>query len=131
VGSAPPPPPSSCNWETESNNSASSANTFCSDGHIYGAIDPAGDVDWFTYTAAANQDYYVTLSTLPADYTMTVYKLVSGSLSLIGTPTDNHDLADQQIARHTTTGGTYYVKVSGVNGASNSQYGYTLTVQLQ
>lgn len=122
-----PPPPSSCDWETEPNGSASQANEFCSDGHINAAIDPVGDVDWFHFQVAPNQNYYITLTNLPNDYNFTVYKVINGALSTIGTATDNHDFADQELARHTTTGGNYYVKVFGVNGASDSQYGYTLT----
>ena len=128
----PPPPSNACDanqgWETEPNNQPSQANGLCSTGQIYGAIDASGDVDWFTWTVAANRDYYVTLGSLPADYNMTLYKVVSGSLSIIATATDAHDGADQTIARHTSDGGTYYLKVFGVNGASDSQYGYAVTV---
>ena len=52
----------------------------------------------------------------------------SADLSTIGSPTDNHDGADQEVARHTPTGGTYYVQVAGVNGASDAQNAYTLSV---
>ena len=79
----------------------------------------------------ANHDYYVTLSYLSADYNLTLYKLVNGALSTVATAADAHDFADQQIARHTSDGGTYYLKVFGVSGASDPQYGYRVTVQIQ
>ena len=105
----------------------STANAFCADGRIAGAIASASDVDWFTYSVAAGQNYYVTLSALPADYNFTVYKLVNGALSTIGTAPDNHDRADQQLARNTPSGGTYFVKVFGVNGATSAAR-YSLAV---
>jgi V8-like Glu-specific endopeptidase len=131
----PPPSLSTCDsnggWESEANNSASSADTLCGDGHIDGAISIAGDADWYTWKVGANHDYYVTLSYLPQDYNMTLYKVVNGALSTIATAADNHDQADQQIARHTADGGTYYLKVFGVNGAWDDQYGYRVTVEVR
>jgi hypothetical protein len=133
VSTPPPPAGTSCDtnggWESEANNAAASANGLCSDGHIDGAIDPAGDADWYTWRVSANKSYYVTLSYLPEDYGMTLYKVVNGSLAVIATAPSNHDLAAQQIARFTSDGGTYYLKVFGVNGAWNEQYGYRVTVQ--
>jgi V8-like Glu-specific endopeptidase len=133
---APPPASgSSCDanggWESEGNNSPATANQLCSDGHIDGAIDASGDVDWYAWSVGANVDYYVTLSYLPQDYNMTLYKVVNGSLSSIATALDNHDGADQQIARHTSDGGTYYLKVFGVGGAFDASWGYRVTVQVQ
>jgi V8-like Glu-specific endopeptidase len=118
----------SCDWEQEPNDSASQANAVCADGHIYGAIDQPGDVDWYTFTVQPGQSYYVDLSTLPEDYNFTVYKVSGNYLYPIATADDWHDLQTQEVARSTSTGGTYYVKVFGVNGASDSQYGYTLTI---
>ena len=132
---SPPPSGATCDtnggWESESNNSASSADALCSDGHIDGAVTTATDADWYGWSVGANHDYYVTLSYLPADYNMTLYKVVNGALSVIATAADNHDGADQQIARHTPDGGTYYLKVFGVGGAFDTQYGYRVTVQVR
>ena len=105
---APPPSGSTCDtnggWESEPNSSAASADALCADGHIDGAIDPSGDVDWYTWKVAANHDYYVTLSYLPDDYNMTLYKVVNGALSVIATAADNHDFADRDRAPHQRRG---------------------------
>jgi V8-like Glu-specific endopeptidase len=135
VANPPPPSGTSCDanggWESEPNDNPAGADVLCSDGHIDAAIESSGDVDWYSWKVGANHDYYVTLSYLPADYTMTLYKVVGSSLSPVATAPSSHNLANQQIARHTSDGGTYYLGVSGVSGAFDDQYGYRVTVQIR
>jgi hypothetical protein len=118
--------------EVEPNDKSSDATTLCTSGVIAGTIATATDVDWISFTLSPGDHYSVTLSTLPADYTFTVYHLAaSGSLSKIGEAVDNHDLAAQVLSSSSVVGGTYLVKVHSAAGASDAVNAYTLTMVKQ
>jgi V8-like Glu-specific endopeptidase len=123
-----PPPPAApnCPWEGEDNGSSATANALCSGSSIYGSIDRAGDVDWYTWTVQPNKTYRVWLTAPPSHPAgMTLYKLSNGTMSVIDTtgPTSGH----QEISRSTTTGGTYYLKVSGTPSPG---WGYSVQVMI-
>src|SRR5699024_765134 len=117
---------SSCN-EDEPNNKSSQATSVCASGTVQGAISTKSDVDWFSWSQAKGA-FSVTLSQLPADYTMTLYRRsASGSVTKVSTATDHHDQSDQTIQTTARTAATYLVKISGVNGAHASDT-YQVTV---
>jgi hypothetical protein len=106
----PDPPPTGCGVEQEPNNVANEADSVCSDGKGSGSIGSASDVDWFAWSIGASSTYYVNLA--GAGKSMTLYKAINGSLYTIGS-------SSTQVARYTTDGGTYYLRVSGSTGAYN------------
>ena len=115
--------------EIEPNDKSTQATALCQSGVIAGTIATATDVDWYSFALQAGDHYSVTLSSLPADYTFSVYHLAaSGSLSKIGDAVDNHDLAAQSFASASVGGGTYLVRVHSAAGASDATRPYTLTM---
>jgi hypothetical protein len=121
---------SSCN-ESEPNDAASQATAVCSTGTMQGAIASASDVDWYEFDVAKYAKYTVTLSSLPADYQMTLYHAsASGKISWVDTAADAHNRADEVIAHKSSSGGRYYVKIVGVGGASSASP-YQLSVSVQ
>jgi hypothetical protein len=72
--------------------------------------------------------YTLVLSHLPADYEMSVFKMMSGTRTWLGDADDQHDQRDQVFTRESVTGGTYYVRIAGLNGSSNSSQRYLLTL---
>jgi V8-like Glu-specific endopeptidase len=127
-----PPPPTLCDmnggYETEPNDEAMQGNAFCSNGVIQGTIDHFGDLDWYTFTLTPGQSYQLTLSHLPADYEMSVFKVLSGTMTWLADADDHHDRADQVFLRKSATGGTYYVRIAGINDAFDSSNHYMLTL---
>jgi hypothetical protein len=116
--------------ETEPNNTIVQPTAVCSQNMMTGTIWPAGDIDYFTFEVPANQTYTVKLSSLPADYRMTLFKLsATGTITTIATAPDAHDLKAQELSYRSTSGGTYFVGVAGATATAASQdHPYTLAV---
>lgn len=130
---AQPPPSGGCatSDESEPNDQPAQANKLCAGNLIRGTIGNANDQDWFTWTVTANKSYYVTLSNITRDYGMVLYKLSNGSLTQVALAPSNHDGAAQQIARYTSSGGTYYLLVGSYDGSFDPAGRYKVTVQIQ
>jgi hypothetical protein len=108
-----------CATEREPNDSPTTAHQLCSDGTLRGAINAAGDVDWYVWSLAAGRNYWVTLGQTGGQ--LALYKVANGQLALVGT-------AAQQIARYTPDGGVYYLQISAPGGATGT---YDLSVDVQ
>ena len=126
----PPPPPGACAgaWETEPNESRASANVLCADGTIRGTIASGSDADWYTFDVAPNQTYTVQMTDLGPRFNLAVYKVTGPgepSFISIGELTG----ATRSVARTTTTGGTYFVWVYGLDGAGSPGTPYTLSAR--
>ena len=94
-----------------------------------GLICPAGDVDWYSFSnTSAAKNIKVTLTNLPADYDLYLYKstnTTSAVKSSVKTGTTS-----ESIAYNNGTVGTYMVKVQGYNNATNASSPYTITIQI-
>jgi V8-like Glu-specific endopeptidase len=111
--------PAQC-MESEPNNNLGQANALCMGTQDQGAISSPGDVDWYSFTLPQSTQYTVHLTHLSADTSISLYKLINSSVTWLGDAPNNHDQADQSLSRDSATGGTYYLKVQGVNGSSSS-----------
>jgi secreted trypsin-like serine protease len=105
--------------ESEPNNSLPAANALCGGTQIEGSISSPGDVDWYSFTLPESTQYTVHLTHLSADMTISLYKILNSAVTWLGDAPNNHDQADQSISRDSATGGTYYLRVQGVNGSSS------------
>lgn len=117
---------SGCTDTYESNNVKGSAKTIPKNTDITALISTATDIDWFKFTTTSpNTKVKITLSNLPADYDVVLYK---GNTQVgIG---QNGGTTTEVIKYNTTTTGTYYVKVYGYNGAYNATTCYTLNASV-
>ena len=110
----------------ESNNTKGTAKTI-TPGVTYNAlIATSTDKDWYKFTTTSpNAKIKVTMTSLPADYDMKLYKgnTVKGTSENAGT-------ADETIIWNTTTTGTRYVYVYGWDGAFDAADCYDLLVQV-
>jgi V8-like Glu-specific endopeptidase len=119
-------------WETEPNGSAAQANGLCAAGKIYAVMSAPTDVDWFTWTVPPNRTYTIDLA-WNAGYQMTLYKSGEGSRGAAkgqGSVLQTIDTSTSQIARSTSTGGTYYLQVTSPSGAYNTSVGYGVFVAI-
>ncbi|MFN8252376.1 MAG: M4 family metallopeptidase [Ferruginibacter sp.] len=92
---------------------------------ITGLISPSGDNDYYKFVITTGGTATVTLTTLPADYDLTVVNSAGTQLAI----SQNGGTTSESIAR-TYTAGTYYARVYGYNNANNASSCYTLKVQL-
>ncbi len=117
----------------ESNNTAATANTVSVSATVAGTrnglICPAGDIDWFKFNNLSTaKNIKVTLTNLPADYDIYLYR--STSTTKVLKSSVKTGTTSESIAYNNGTVGTYMVKVQGYNNATNASGQYTLTIQI-
>jgi hypothetical protein len=111
-------------YDVSTNGTRSGAATIPFNTDIKGLISPSGDVDYYKFVITTGGTITLTLTTLPADYDLRLYRngTVVASSSNGGTTSET--------INYTATANTYYARVVGYNGANNATNCYTLKVQL-
>jgi hypothetical protein len=118
---------SNCMDISEPNNEYTAAAAIPTNTDISGLIHIASDVDWFTFTTVApNTKVLIVLSNLAKDYDIALY---SSSLMQLGNSLKT-GVVNDSIKKNFTTAGTYFIRVSGKNGANNSTQCYNLRVNV-
>jgi hypothetical protein len=93
---------------------------------VYGTISARGDVDYYKFVIATAGTVTISLTTLPADYQLS---LINKDGATVLQSSTNAGTADESIGYNIPTTGTYYVKVYPKNnGAFNAGSCYTLNV---
>jgi trypsin/pre-peptidase len=113
-----------CPNESEGNDDPKHPNPLCAGDSVTGTIGQSGDIDWYSFDVAAGKTYTIMVENVDKNLGMTVYKVSAktGALMKVGDGALFGDV--NMLARRTPSGGTYYVKLYGVNGfSSQSQYG--------
>jgi len=112
---------------TNNNDSKNKASSLTPGVTISAKIGTATDVDWFKFNnTTASRNVRVTLTNLPADYDMILYR----SSSQVG-QSQNSGTADEVIAYNNTQNATtYYVKVFSKNGAFSNSSCYNLLPEI-
>lgn len=105
----------------EPNNRSYQATVMSFDESYIGIIDPDTDVDWYRFRLDGESVVRVEFSLLPDPDTLSLELLDSG-LKSRALPVINED-RNSWISETTLPGGTYYLKVSSNNGASQQIYG--------
>jgi hypothetical protein len=118
--------PSTCpgSYDVSTNGSRSGAATIPFNTDVYGLINPTGDVDYYKFVITTGGTITLTLTNLPADYDLRLYRNNTNVAS-----SSNSGTASETI-NYTATANTYYARVVGFNGAFNATSCYTLKVQL-
>jgi bacillolysin len=113
---APPPPTCADNYETNENKGGSKSIAVNAD--ITARVGSSIDKDWFTVvTTTAAPKLKVTLSNLPTDYDLTLYNNKGKAIA----SSRNGGLTAESITYNSaSSGATYYVQVSGYNGANSA-----------
>jgi len=114
-----------CQDVYEPNETMASAAPIAINTDIFALISPQYDVDHFSFsTSNAAKNVIVTLTDLPADYNVYLYK---SNGTLLGSSV-NTGLLDETIVYNTNRSGSYIVKVAGYAGAYDPANCYTLHV---
>jgi V8-like Glu-specific endopeptidase len=114
-----------CPDETEGNETVETANPLCAGGTINGTLGSANDIDTFSVDVPANHYYTFLLQNSGPKYTVAVFKKsTAGKILTVGTGTAVGD--DVVFTKRTTTGGTYYVKVSAADPSVDASNVYSL-----
>ncbi len=107
----------SCTDSYEANETRTNAKTIAVNTTITAKIATATDVDWFKFSnTTAQKNIKVILSGLPGNYDLQLYDSKGNLLKTSA----NTGTTGEQVTYNTTKTGTFYVKVYGVSGASNS-----------
>ncbi|MBI5858652.1 MAG: fibronectin type III domain-containing protein [Sphingobacteriales bacterium] len=111
-------------YDVSTNGSRGGAATIPFNTDIKGLINPSGDVDYYKFIITTGGTITLTLTTLPADYDLRLYRngTVVASSSNSGTTSET--------INYTAAANTYYARVVGWSGAFNATNCYTLKVQL-
>lgn len=118
---------SSCTDNFEPNETNGGARTVGSNSTNTARIGSTTDVDWFKFAnTSAQKNIKVTLTNLPANYNMRLYR-ASG---LLATSANSGTSNEQIIYNSSTVSSNYKVNVYGASGAFNASACYTLTVQI-
>jgi bacillolysin len=108
----------------EPNDSMSSAYGPITSGTTYNSyIASSSDVDYYKFNTAQSGTISVSLSNLPGDYDLYLYN--SGGTLLA--QSTNGSTSSESISYSASSSGTFYVKVVGYNGASNTSQAYALS----
>jgi hypothetical protein len=115
-----------CSDAYESNNTTGTARVIAANTTLNALISSTTDKDWFQFAnTSAAKNIRITLTNLPADYDVRLYRgntLVASS--------QNYNTEDETIVYNTSTVSTSYkIRVIGYNGANSTQC-YTLSVQI-
>ena len=103
-----------------------SATLLLLDEDVEGAIDPRGDVDFFSFQARAEQAYSITVGLVSlSDSELTLYD--RDGTSLLEYNDDYGETAASRIVWAAPATGTYYVAVEGWGGDQRGSYNLTLT----
>jgi len=92
---------------------------------IKGTISGSTDIDFYKFTIATGGTATITLTTLPANYALTLY--ASNGTTILGS--SNNASTTSESITYTFAAGTYVIKVNGVSKAFNASNCYTLRVQ--
>ncbi|HNZ43976.1 MAG: T9SS type A sorting domain-containing protein [Bacteroidales bacterium] len=112
----------------ESNNTVATAKTIAVNTNINASIETAADVDYYKFSnTSAKKKIKVTLTDLPADYDLKLFK--SNGTTLIAT-SQNSGTTTESIVYNNAKVGTYVIKVYGYNGAYSASSCYTLTASI-
>lgn len=112
-----------CPDNYEPNETLASAATIPVNTDITALISLSGDVDWFKFNnTTSNKKIKITLTNLPANYDVALYKSNGDQVGISQNPGTN----DETIIYNTNKVGTYYVKVYGAGGAFDPINCYTL-----
>lgn len=116
-----------CSDTYESNNSQSAAKTIAVNTNITALIGSSTDVDWFKFSnTTAQKNIRITLSNLPADYDVRLYRS-NGTLLYTS---QNGSTTSETIKYNNATVGTYFIRVYGYNGAFSTTSCYTLNASI-
>ncbi len=91
---------------------------------IKGSINSTTDIDYYKFSITNSANLYISLTTLPADYDLTIYNAAMTQMA----NSANTGTASEYIMLPSPSTGIYYVKVNGVTGANSSTQCYTLKV---
>ena len=98
-----------CSDTYESNNTSTTSKTIATNTDIRALISSSTDIDWFQFsTVAPNTNINVTLTTLPADYDISLY---NSAASVILGSSANAGTTSESIIHNTTGAATYKLKV--------------------
>ncbi|HOY31402.1 MAG TPA: M43 family zinc metalloprotease [Bacteroidales bacterium] len=117
-----------CTDNYEVNNTAATAKAITVNTNINALIGTSTDVDYFKFSSTkALKNIKVTLTNLPADYDLQLYK--SNGTTLIAT-SQNSGTTSESITYNNAKAGTYIIKVYGYNGAYSASSCYTLNATI-
>lgn len=114
---------SSYDNSTNGNRSGAAVIPFGTD--IKGLINPSGDVDYYRFAITTVGTFTVTLTNLPANYNLALYRNNTQVATSSQSGTTN-----ETINYNATQTGTYYARVIGSGNAFNATSCYTLRVTL-
>ena len=118
---------SPCSDVYENNNTTNKAKAIAVNTDITALISSSTDLDWFKFSnTSANPNIKVSLTNLPANYTLTLYSPTGATL---GTSA-NTGTTNESIIYNNGAAGTYKVRVSGASGAFNSTLCYKLRADI-
>lgn len=109
----------------ESNNTKNTSATIVANTDLFSMIQTSTDVDWYKFTTTtAAMKVKITLTNLPADYDVVLYKGTAqvGIGQLGGT-------SSETIIYNATAAGTFYIKVYGYSSAYSATTCYDLKAQ--
>jgi hypothetical protein len=119
-----------CTDTYEANETSATAKTVSVNVNNLAKICTATDIDWYKFTTLSTAPKVkIDLTTLPADYDVTLY--ASDATTVLGSGANGGTTSEQIKYNTATTGATYYVKVFGFSGAFNTTTSYTLRASTQ
>jgi len=113
-------------YDVSTNGNAAGAATIPFNTNVFGLINVSSDIDFYKFVITTAGTAITTLTTLPANYDLTLYSS-NGTTQLA--ISKKSGTSNETISR-TYSVGTYYIKVSGKGNATNASTCYTLKVQL-
>lgn len=119
--------PGSCQDNYEPNETMAAAKAIPVNTDVFALISATTDTDWFKFTTAGSaKNIKITLTNLPADYNIKLYK---SDGTLIGSSI-NTGVISELIIYNTNKAGTYNINVFGNEGVFNPNDCYTLRAEV-
>ncbi|MEP7323102.1 MAG: fibronectin type III domain-containing protein, partial [Saprospiraceae bacterium] len=93
--------------------------------NVYGLISPSGDNDYYRFNVSTTGSFTVTLTSLPANYNLSLYRNNTQVAS-----SQNSSTTNESITYNATQTGAYYARIQANSTESNATLCYTLKVTL-
>jgi hypothetical protein len=127
-GSSSTPPDTSPVAAFEPNDSFDQATPVALGDRVAAAIGTAGDVDWFTFTAAAGQHLRIDLEVDEGASPLDAELILYGPSRTVVAAADDVAGLDPRLRQFTADAGAYWVEVRDVRAAGGSAYTYALNL---
>ncbi|MGZ5287648.1 MAG: T9SS type A sorting domain-containing protein, partial [Flavisolibacter sp.] len=123
IGAIAAPTGCSSTYDVSTNGTTAGAAQIPLNTNVTGLISPSGDNDYYKFVITTGGTITITLTTLPADYDIRIYRSNGSQVA-----SSSRNGTNSETINYTAAAGTYYARIYGYRNANHATSCYTLRV---